>query len=268
MNPISHRNLSIAFSISMLTTMLSVSAEHERFFNNKTINFLDGLKMFGTSTGIDGQAVHDMYWLSERMRTIVRGDLDRATGTVTKRYTCGSMTCNLDDIAKEEEALYAEREACRNGLLATYGGQTDAFNQAWAPIEQAYQHKIDVLNHTLSLMKHDFMVYTRPFLRQIQGIKPMLCELIQEWSVRCNKPSSLLITWGQVNGNEEEFFKDTVKSAREIRSFLYELADFLSKLIRSCPKALEEYRTNMGSYAHIRKDHSAQQPSATAAVVA
>ena len=81
------------------------------------------------------------------------------------------------------------------------------------------------------------------FMDQALRHKNVMVTLIEESCLKRNRPDSLLLDWVQTKeGEETKIFHERVTSFAELEVFCSDLANFLSDLIYSCPKAQEKYK--------------------------
>lgn len=102
---------------------------------------------------------------------------------------------------------------------------------------------LEELNKTLVKLKEEFQEITGPFIKDAQGSKQQMIELISEFChhPKINRKKSLLLNWAE-STNEQESLKRNVTSIKILDQFCNDLTDFLKVLVRSCPKALKKYQ--------------------------
>ncbi len=194
--------------------------EKEAFFKNPLIHTLDAPRFGGTTIGIDGPTIHDMLWLIKEMKIMVQGTAERNSQMVRK-YQFEGKSYTLGELVKiESDFTPAQRQA---------------------------------FGETLHIARRDFEVKTHVFLVQIQLLKTLVVDLIDEWCETSKKPDSFLRIWGNLKDDEFDYFHTHVTSARQLVQFMGDLKDFLTKLIQSCPHAWAEFEAHQKEYAAQKK---------------
>jgi hypothetical protein len=100
---------------------------------------------------------------------------------------------------------------------------------------------------TFSQMLIDFASFSETFIGTISTAKPVLLELIKEFSTKRNRHDTILLAWAEcANGDEQILLEREITSYNKLGSFCIDLIHFLGDLLHSCPKAVAEHthRTN------------------------
>lgn len=122
-----------------------------------------------------------------------------------------------------------------------YQGQSYSVHQL-AKFEQENPND-PALKDLLVKAKHDFIMLTRPFIKDISTAKQLIMNLIEEFCDRRNRKDSIILSWSNTKpGGEEDAFANSVKSFRDLDLFFTDLILFLKDLVHSCPKACEQYK--------------------------
>jgi hypothetical protein len=83
-----------------------------------------------------------------------------------------------------------------------------------------------------------------PYLEQAKSAKPLMIQLIKDWSILRNKPHSHLLGWSHTNGDEKEQFKKNVNTAAKLLDFCEDLRIFMFDLMHTCEKSFNEFKEN------------------------
>jgi hypothetical protein len=81
-----------------------------------------------------------------------------------------------------------------------------------------------------------------PYLEQAKAAKPLMIQLIKDWSNLRSKPHSHLLGWSHTDGNEKELFKKNVNTAAKLLDFCEDLRIFMFDLMHTCEKSLNDFK--------------------------
>lgn len=116
-----------------------------------------------------------------------------------------------------------------------------------ARLETAQKLSPEETDVTLATMLKDFAAFSDHFVDKISATKGVLYDLIKEFSIKRNRPDTVLLAWVDCSHGEERIlFKREITSYNKLGNFAIDLIHFLKDLLHSCPKAVAEYthRTN------------------------
>lgn len=103
-------------------------------------------------------------------------------------------------------------------------------------ISQLYQY---MQNH----IKEEFLKLTAPFLADARGAKGQMVVLITEWAQKAHRINSHLLNWAHTKESEEaSALKSQIPTLKDFEQFCVDLVNFLESLMRSCPKACNQFK--------------------------
>ncbi len=106
------------------------------------------------------------------------------------------------------------------------------------------------LAHIFNQIKEYFEKVNHIMLLDAHGTESFMKVLIQEYCKKAERNDSLLLHWH--SGAEIEMYQKTILSLKIFYQFSNDLMDFLKALMRSCPKALKQYKEH---FEHSGKGH-------------
>lgn len=90
--------------------------------------------------------------------------------------------------------------------------------------------------------KNDFIELGSNFRSTGEYAKKFITKLIEESCEKRNRLNSVLLIWVAAEANQEEkLFADHIKTTTDLNTFLTDLYNFLSDIVRSCPRAYNAF---------------------------
>lgn len=137
------------------------------------------------------------------------------------------------DILIEEELTNIKREHIEN---------FEQFTKELAEIEHKRMEQLQLLAPALAQAKKAFADLTLPFMEQARGSKDFMVPLIEEWAEKAGHKDSMLLRWSEEDpGSEMKMFDHDITNCLRLDNMCCNLLDFLTSMIGSCPKAVEQY---------------------------
>lgn len=219
------RNKSSILVVTLIcyNVFISLNAKNDEpiILESKLIPLIDGQVW-----GFDGIGVGFSLQIRRDINNILFGTKNSA-GLMQGKYTFDGKQHSINELAMIEKDL---EEALQN---------TCSSNQ-----KNLIKRKQAELTKLLKEAKHDFEVIVGPFLENARNAKEFMVPLIQESCTKRKRENSILLEWAQEHGQDAEatiFNKYTV-SFETLRLFCLDLTNLLEDLIRSCPKAREQFK--------------------------
>lgn len=183
--------------------------EHDIILESSLVKLVDGL-----SFGIDGRKIAMMFKVRKEVRKIQHG-VTNGQGAINGTYDFGGQKYGVHELA------HIEKEAKNSN-------DTQSISQ---------------LMQVLHIAKKDFLNKVKPYMATARGAKKPMFMLIQESCKKRNRPDSILLRWGAAREEEEERqFEHDIVSFAIFDTFCTDLMNFMEDVIRSCPKALEQFK--------------------------
>lgn len=161
----------------------------------------------GTDLGIDEYQIHNMLYIIKEVNAIDHGEIlgESRVG----RYECEGKKYSIHDLT----------------ILESEGSLSPG------------------LQAILKIAVHDLLQVAEPFIEQGRSVKAMTLEFLAEWAYKHKREDSFLLHWSkQEDGKEIEIFENEVVTFSQLHDFCRDLVSFLTDLIKSCPRALEQFK--------------------------
>jgi hypothetical protein len=199
------------------TINLNAKNDEPIILESKLIPLIDGQVW-----GFDGIGVGLSLQIRRDINNILFGTKS-STGLMQGKYTFDGKQYSINELAMIEKDL------------------EETLQNTCAPKITRKQAELTKL---LKEAKNDFEVIVGPFLENARNAKEFMVPLIQEACTKRKRENSILLEWAQEHGKNAEatiFNKYTV-SFETLRLFCLDLTNLLEDLIRSCPKAREQFK--------------------------
>lgn len=109
-------------------------------------------------------------------------------------------------------------------------------------------------------IKDEFLKLVAPFLDDARGAKDQMVRLITEWAQKTKRMNSHLLAWSQTKeGNESTAIKENIPTIRRFDEFCSDLVNFLESLMRSCPKACQQFKDILEQKQKEKQNQSQQK---------
>lgn len=194
----------------------------------------------GLSFGINANHIKMMLMVHRELKKIMFGEADK-TGALIGRYTFNGSQHSIRSLVLLETL---KEEEYRNSHAAL---SLDAANkQKIADLESGYKKFKKELEASLLTIKKDFEQKVAPFEKNARGAKEQMLVLIAESCQKHGHPDSYLLKWADTQeGNEMVYVRDHLHSFKEFDQFCSDLLNFLEDLMRSCPKAWNQFKQQL-----------------------
>lgn len=211
---------------------------------NTHIHLIALLLLAGTLNASEEKAPSQVIVLENEVLHIVDGNALAINGT-----TIGMMLHLRSEVSKRR---FGAKGA--DGKLVgmyTFAGQKHTM-QSLIELESEYTANPTAENQKKAAELHDFFQNTikdefialmSPFLDDARGAKPQMVKLITEWATKANRLSSQLLAWSHTKeGSETVAVKENIKTIKAFEIFCVDLVNFLESLMRSCPRACQQFK--------------------------
>ncbi len=126
----------------------------------------------------------------------------------------------------------------KNEVLFMHAHDKKALEIALIELEEARQKKLARYQPALRRAKDEFIAINEPYLASAKGAKAIMEKLIEESCQLRNRGDSFLLDWARVpEGEEMKSFDRNTTTLRALDTACADLANFLTDVISSCPKA-------------------------------
>lgn len=210
-----------AIACTLLLTLPSLIANPKKpiILTDKIIHTIDGVQ-----GAMDRFKIENMLWLIQEMRHIHHGSIkvnaqgipDPARTSVVKELTFKGKKCSLNDLIEIEQRKASLSENEKKELNALF---------------HAIKEYCEKVNHII--------------LEDAHGTEQFMKRLIHEYCVKAERTDSLLLNWN--TGSEIEMYQKTITSFKIFHTYSVDIMNFLSALIKSCPKAYQAYKDHVTS---------------------
>lgn len=148
---------------------------------------------------------------------------------------------------KHEQLLIDEVEAVKKAHIKDFA----QFTQELTELEHKRAQQLLLLEPALEQAKKAFGELTLPFMEQARNSKDFMVPLIEEWAEKAGHKDSMLLRWSEeVPGSELKMFDHDITSCARLDNMCCNLLEFLTSMIASCPKAVEQYETLKNKLTH------------------
>jgi hypothetical protein len=210
----------LSLSLVLATSVQAADTHNVITLTSGALKELDG-------RAIDKSKIKDMIHLGRAIKKLQFGTYD----TQSKQYTGMYLYKNQKYALKQLTDIEQEEEKKHEYLKQT--------NQL------AYDQHMHELHKILHKAIEDFGNITRPFLGKARLVKSLMVQLIDEWCTKTKRYNSGLAAWSHLDGNEQEAFIHNVKTFHDLDAFCSDLTGFLASMIKSCPKAYNQYKQSL-----------------------
>ncbi|MGE0009873.1 MAG: hypothetical protein AB7F19_04965 [Candidatus Babeliales bacterium] len=151
-------------------------------------------------------------------------------------------------IMRKQDMLIAEElEALKKEHIENF----EQFTKELTELEHKRMQQTQLLAPALAQAKKSFADLTFPFMEQARGSKDFMVPLIEEWAEKAGHKDSMLLRWSEEDpGSEMSMFDHDINNCARLDNMCCNLLDFLTSLIASCPKAVEQYEVLKTKLTH------------------
>lgn len=162
---------------------------------------------------IDADVIQSIGFIRREINKILIGEKN-SNGVMTGRYTINGTLYSARDLMHKEEKT---------------------------PISESLQKE---LTRCLDEAKKDLQTCVGPFIETIHSVKYQILELIKESCRKRGMDTTILMRWSEAGkGEEARIFNEDITSFTLYNKFCTDLLNFLSDLVRSCPKGMAQFTT-------------------------
>ena len=204
-----------AYLFIALITSTSLMANDPFVLNDPILKKVDGIRGL-----MDGPKIRGTLWLIKEIKLIHQGFIkineqgipDPSRGAIEKELIFHGKRQTIDNFIhlEQQELSHEERQT---------------FKELFAEVKDYF----DKVNHLL--------------LADAQGTQSFMIQLIREFCKNTHRQESMLLNWSK--GAEVELYQKTVTDFKKFHSFSSDLMHFLAVLIKSCPRAMQEYKDSI-----------------------
>ncbi len=199
--------------IALLVLLPMITCTKAPLLNDPILKKVDGIR------GVyDGAKVNKSLWLITEIKAIYSGTIRvNAAGNLSTSNKSKPVDISFKGKKRTIKELIS--------LEATVATMSESDREEFEALFQRVKAYFG--------MCHDIL------LADARGAESMIIQLIKDFCRKYNRPNSLLLTWEA--GKEAEMYDNDITNFTTFYMLTFDLKDFLSVLIKSCPKALADY---------------------------
>lgn len=186
---------------------------------------------------IDADVIQSIGFIRREINKILIGEKN-SDGVLVGRYTINGTLYSVKDLMHTEE----------KSLLS-----------------ETLQKELE---RCLNEAKKDLQTCVGPFIETIHSVKYQILELIKESCKKRGMDTTILMRWSEAGkGEEARIFNEDITSFTLYNKFCTDLLNFLSDLVRSCPKGMAQFtsRCKMQKISTLIKGIASTRTSTPAA---
>lgn len=205
----------------------------------KVLEMIDGKQLEDGSKRGFYELDNHLYTVSDIEKLIEEATRDKSKATLLSKIQQEGTYYTMHSLAELETKVENSKKQLENKLKQC-NNQTEK-NDLESLITIVKEQQSKLAQH-LTIVKKDFEDAVSPFLANARNTKEPMIMLISESCEKRNQPDSLLLDWAKLEGEEEcNSLNKQVTSFNIFYQFCTDLNDFLSDLVRSCPKAFKQF---------------------------
>ena len=231
---------SIIFSISLLCSpflMSDTKDGHEVILTSEMVHFLDG-KAIGINAGV----IKRMLQVRREIKKLQFGTQTTNRTLPEGHYSFEGKVYSIHGLALLESQLeieYYQKES-------EYLENRQAYARELAALEAAYHTVKNKLKVVLTQARAEFEEKVAPFANNVRSAKDQMIVLITESCQKHNRSDCFLLKWAEAPDNTEmQYFHDQVTTFKALDQFCTDFTHFLDDVMRSCPKAMAQFKKLM-----------------------
>lgn len=211
--------------------LISAETPQKVVLTSRILEIIDGL-----SIGIDGEIIGVILQVRKKIFEMMEGKR-KEDGSYQSLYEFEGEFYSIHSFEKLEAELETKQKIVEDEMKS-------AENKDELDMElKATLHQKEKLMKELEVVKKDFEDAIGPFLSNARNVKEPLVMLITESCTKHNRLDSVLLDWAKIEGEDEsDSFNKGVNNFAIFSQFCKDLANFLEDLVRSCPKAQQQFR--------------------------
>lgn len=235
----------IIFSVMLLypSFLISDSASHEVVLTSEMVHFLDG-----KAIGINAAVVKRMLQVRREIKKLQFGDQPQR-GTPQGHYSFEGRIYSIHELALLESQLemdYYQKES-------EYVQNRHTYTSELVELEASYNGIKNKLKGTLAQARAEFEAKVAPFANTVRSAKDQMIVLITESCQKHNRADCFLLKWAEAPDNTEmQYFHDQITTFKALDQFCTDFTHFLDDVMRSCPKAMAQFKKLMDDQ-HARR---------------
>lgn len=236
---------SLIFSISLLclpSLICNAKENHEVVLTSEMVHFLDG-----KSIGIHAGTIKGILVVRREIKKIQFGEQTKKG--IEGHYLFDGIKHSIRSMASVESALEMEFYQKESEYLKDKRHYALKLEE----LEKAYNQTKNELNEVLGQARKEFEEKIAPFEKGLRGVKDQMIVLIAESCQKHNRSDCFLLKWVEAPvGTEMQYFHNQITSFKALDQFCSDFTHFLDDLMRSCPKAMAQFKKLMDDQ-HARR---------------
>jgi hypothetical protein len=229
----------LVFSLSLLCSSLLVcdtKDAHEVVLTSEMVHFLDG-----KSIGVNGGTIKKLLLMRREVKKIQFGEQTNR-GITEGHYLFEGKTYSIHALALLESQLEIDYYQKNSDYLQ----DKSRYARELTTLEASYNATRNELRKVLAQARNEFEQRIRPFEENLRAVKDQMAVLIAESCQKHNRSNCFLLKWVESPaGTEMTYFHDQVSSFKALDQFCSDFTHFLDDLMRSCPKAMAQFKKLM-----------------------
>jgi hypothetical protein len=227
------RKLNAIFMIVGIAGCNLISAEMPQkvALTSRILEIIDGL-----SIGIDGEIIGIMLQVRKKILEMMEGKR-KEDGSYHGLYEFEGEFYSIHSFEKLETELATKQKIIEDEIKSAENKE-----ELEGELKAILLHQENLIKQ-LGVVKKEFEDAVGPFLNNARNVKEPLIMLITESCTKHNRLNSLLLDWAKIEGEDEsDSFNKGVNNFAIFSEFCKDLVNFLEDLVRSCPKAQQQFR--------------------------
>jgi hypothetical protein len=167
----------------------------------------------GTPFGVNGHELKKMLYILKKIEDLLKGNIDPATKERAGKYLFQGKFLSIKQLVNVEKNINSFDKNSRDEFYRVF--------------EQA---------------REDFIKINEPYLDQVQAGKLITLKFMEEWATKHDREDTYLLAWAKEKPTHEfESFRQKIITFELLDTFCNDLISFISDLIRSCPRAWQQF---------------------------
>ena len=235
----------LIFSVGLLCSPLLIGDNkdtHEVVLTSEMVHFLDG-----KAIGVNAGTVKNMLLVRREIKKIQFGEQTKKG--IEGHYLFEGTKHSIHSLASLESVYEMEFYQKESEYLK----DKHRYGRELEELEFAHNEIKNKLKEVLTKARNEFEERIAPFEKGLRGVKDQMIVLIAESCQKHNRSDCFFLKWVEAPiGTEMVYFHDQVTSFKALDQFCSDFTHFLDDLMRSCPKAMAQFKKLMEDQ-HARK---------------
>ena len=239
--------LTLAFSLctSILAEPVCEKDHHGIVLTSEIISLIDGFPW-----GINANIIKHMLQVRREIKKIQFGDPTK-DGKLVGHYIFDDIKYSVRTLATLESKY--EMEYYKK--LESYSKDKEGNHHPLVELQQwnnQIKHKFRTI---LEVAKKEFNIKVAPFSKNARGAKTQMLMLIEDSAKKRGREDCFLLKWADADeDNEMVAFNEQIITFKALDQFCTDLINFLEDLMRSCPKAWNQFKKIMDEQQDTHND--------------